>query len=644
MDIGRRLVTVLLATGIALLPGSAGAESAFLVADVARGAAGSFPREVTPFGSVAIFSANDENGDDELWRTDGTAAGTFRVADIHPTDSSFPSDLTVAGGIFFFVADDGVTGQELWKTDGTAAGTVQVKDIRPGPDGSSAAGLVAVGDLLLFRADDGESGFELWRSDGTAAGTVLVEDIQPGQFGSLSFGGVEQIVAGDTLFFFADDGTNGRELWKSDGTDLGTMLVRNIAAGAADSEPFFGAAFGALDDTVFFFADDGVVGEELWKSNGTFAGTVLVKDIRTGSGDSFAFPSSSFARMGDALFFTADEATAREELWRTDGTPMGTVLVADIAPGTSQSSPEALTALGDVLLFAASQSPSGRELWRSDGTAMGTALVRDIFPGVGSGSISRLHARNGAVFFDANDGVVGRELWRSDGTTVGTALAADILPGPGGSDPQDFISFAGMLLFTADDGVVGRELWVLTSCGDGTVDAGETCDDGNRVDDCCSASCVPASAGVSCDGGDACTTGRLCDGSGACGGGAPLSCDDGNACTLDACAPASGCAVTPVGFDTLAAVFAAGLGGACPGTPPPASLTKLFGAAGATSARAAAATGAKRRRLLRSATRRLTQGERKAGKQKKLDPACRAALAAPFAAARAQAGCLAAAP
>ena len=90
-----------------------------------------------------------------------------------PNESSYPQRFTTINGTDYFVANDGVHGFELWKTDGTTAGTALVKDIYPGLQSSSPHYFVNLNGMLLFSADSG-SGRKLWKSDGTATGTTLV--------------------------------------------------------------------------------------------------------------------------------------------------------------------------------------------------------------------------------------------------------------------------------------------------------------------------------------------------------------------------------------------------------------------------------------------------------------------------------------
>src|SRR5262249_24457428 len=144
----------------------------------------------------------------------GASYAQFLVKDINAANtnaSSSPTSLTsVLAGVFvYFSANDGVNGSELWKTDGTTAGTVLGKDINPGSASSPPANFAFFGGKTYFSATDATNGSELWVSDGTAAGTTLVMDINPGATGSTP---AFLTVVGSNLFFAATDATNGREL------------------------------------------------------------------------------------------------------------------------------------------------------------------------------------------------------------------------------------------------------------------------------------------------------------------------------------------------------------------------------------------------------------------------------------------------
>jgi ELWxxDGT repeat protein len=170
------------------------------------------------------------------------------------------------------------------------------------------------------------------------------------------------------------------------------FLVKDIRPGSTGSEP---GRLANLNGTLLFSANDGILGEELWKSDGTAEGTVLVKDINPGleSGFSGNFYPWSPAKVNGTLFFAADDGSTGYELWKSDGTAEGTVLVKDINPGSNGSTPKYCANLNGTLFFGASEGVFGRELWRSDGTEAGTVLVKDIRPGAESTRAGWPHRR-----------------------------------------------------------------------------------------------------------------------------------------------------------------------------------------------------------------------------------------------------------
>src|SRR5262249_32588778 len=249
-------------------------------------------------------------------------------------------------------ANDGVHGNELWKSDGTAAGTVMVKDINvaPAAAGSYPGNLINVNGTLFFAATEDTHGRELWKSDGTAAGTVMVKDIRPGGGGLGSmygYNGNGLTTVNGTLYFMANDGVHGRELWKSNGTAAGTTLVKDVRPGSADSFPYY---LKNVNGTLYFSAWESGNSEGLWKSDGTTAGTTLVKEIFTGL---FGNGSGihSLTEFNGALVFTAiDQLYVGHsvELWKSNGTAAGTVVV-----NGPISDPTNLTVLNGALFFAA---------------------------------------------------------------------------------------------------------------------------------------------------------------------------------------------------------------------------------------------------------------------------------------------------
>jgi ELWxxDGT repeat protein len=374
-------------------------------------------------------------------------------------------DLTRLGGELYFTVDDGTRTGELWKSDGTATGTRLVTGIRRGTvegDAPFRFEVTRVADKLYFRAADPTHGTELWRSDGTAAGTKLVKDIYPGGFDS-SPEDLENVAG--TLYFTADDPRHGTELWTSDGTAAGTKLVKDIHPGVGGSSPPYSGNLTEAAGRLWFSADDGNHGFELWKSNGTTAGTKLVKDIYPGPGSS---EPSLFTNLARKVFFRATDARHGTELWKSNGTAAGTKLVKDIDPRPDGSQPRELTNVAGRLYFSAGDPPHGWELWKSNGTAAGTKLVKDIRRGGANSFPSSLTKFAGKLYFSAADRTHGAELWKSDGTTAGTRLVKDINPGGIDSFPGDLTSTAGTLYFTVIGPTGGPALWASDGTAAGT--------------------------------------------------------------------------------------------------------------------------------------------------------------------------------
>jgi ELWxxDGT repeat protein len=163
-----------------------------------------------------------------------------------------------------------------------------------------------------------------------------------------------------------------------------------------------------INGTLFLRAYEGTYGTELWKSDGSSAGTVIVKDINPGSANS---GPGRLINVNGTLFFVADDGTNGQELWKSNGTSAGTVLVKDINPGSGNSSPDSLTNVNGTLFFRASDGTNGSELWKSDGSSAGTVIVKDIYPGANGSNPGYLTNVNGTLFFNATDGTNGSELW-----------------------------------------------------------------------------------------------------------------------------------------------------------------------------------------------------------------------------------------
>lgn len=421
-------------------------------------------------GSTYIFSGNTPTTGIEVFKTDGTVGGTSLVSDINPTSaSSIPDvDFATLNGFVYFTAFRPAEGRELWRTNGTPSGTTLVKDIVSGPTGSNttdAYHLFSNNSYLLLSVRTATEGAELWKSDGTDAGTIPLANINPGAASSNPdyFSPYNNLV-----IFQATDAAHGTEYWKTNGTPAGTTILKDINPGPGNMFSFTSLPFQyRFNNKLFFVANDGTTGDEVWSTDGTEINTVLLKDIQS-SATSFTSVINA-VKVGDKFFFTSSDLNTRFEMWQSDGTPTGTTLFKAFTPADFGGSPfifppnnidfENLTVTqplfqGNKFFFTAGTVAEGVELWVSDGTLPGTKMVKNIGPNASDGVSFSSYAYTSANFyFSANDNVKGLEVYKSDGTEAGTSMVADINPNAADADPVLYYFVTnGRLFFNATNG------------------------------------------------------------------------------------------------------------------------------------------------------------------------------------------------
>lgn len=464
-------------------------------------------KNLVEFNGLVYFDAQDSSVGIRLWVTNGTTNGTTKITDLYPLSSCTDiTQLTVYNGSLFFAATTEANGSELQISDGTTAGTTLLKDLNGTSTGSSPGLLVKTDTGKMFFGATHDSvnyGAELYATDGTAAGTGMVKDISPGSNGSIVQG--LSAMPGSNLVIFYSFILNN--FWISDGTSAGTTAITGLSSVSSITNAPLPTATGAFINytenstykiRIYFYnrtskvathlntsyTTDIVYGPaptvnptsgilyyftrnstttsiNLWKSDGTAAGTVLVKNIpATGTSHQILF----IGHIGNKTIFQYGSNSASpytRQLWATDGTSADTSII-DESTNTAATSYTAGTLFNGELYFTRYHATAGVELWKTDGTLANTTMIKDINPGTANSNFKSLTAYNGKLYFTANDGVHGTELWRTDGTLLGTELVADINPGNGSSAPSLAKVLAGKLYFIAYKVLSGREVWVYS--------------------------------------------------------------------------------------------------------------------------------------------------------------------------------------
>ncbi len=497
------------------------------------------------FNNNLYFSGNCSQSEfmNKLCKTDGTPAGTSMVLDTSPGIVwSKPSIFIECNGKLFMGTEDWTnqsTTDELYVSDGTTAGTSIVKKIPSIGPSSKASPIACINNKVVFTANSTANGMELWISDGTGLGTSLIKDITPGPAGS-TFGAAHGatfernknfIVLNDILYFYTNTPNEGTELWRSDGTNIGTYLLKDIYLGENSSWPH---NFRKINNKLVFVANDGQHGFELWQSDGTSSGTTLFIDLVDGlegsspenilatpglggSPNRFFFSAvnqelggaslgwsdltyegtsltttqvptedsypNQFTKFANSLLFTADDGTWGNQIWTTDGQEEGTLKFIDLFPNSGCMAVAHFfpTSASEIHYFIGKDAQHGSELWQTDGTPAGTFLIKDINPGKADGVLSfpgesSKMAFGQRVLFMANDGTHGWEIWVTDGTADGTQLFVDTTPGAAGSartslsgETDLFKLPNGKVIFSFDTAAFGLEPWVTNGTPNGTL-------------------------------------------------------------------------------------------------------------------------------------------------------------------------------
>lgn len=415
------------------------------------------PQKMTNVNGTIFFVGNTAANGNELWKTDGTEAGTVLVKDINPGTAN-PSIGKIIGykGQAYFRAFNPTNGYEFWKSDGTEAGTVIFKEFAAGNGNIDPSNLIEFNGSLYFTERNSATGINLWKSDGTEAGTVLLKNLYTNA--NASNASYFTIMNNNLYFTASENALFSTDIWKTDGTTNGTSLV--ITMGGQTGELI------TVGSKLFFgYAGEGGAGTNkgLYISDGSASGTVKVKELNLSN--MINFPSNGTAiSHQNLLIFSANDGVNGEELWKSNGTEVGTILIKDLVAGADNgfdAIPNITIGDDTKFYFVANDGNGNRELWVSDGNSTGTTMLDT--PNAGAISATNLYAYNGYLFYKARSSVfaTGDELWRTDGTRAGTKMVVDFWQGINSSSPSNFCGANNTLYFNANNGTVGTELYAL---------------------------------------------------------------------------------------------------------------------------------------------------------------------------------------
>ncbi|MGB3608488.1 T9SS type A sorting domain-containing protein [Psychroserpens sp.] len=423
--------------------------------------------ELNGFYYFALFQGDAPFEGYSLYKTYGTEANTIKIKAYPNTTNSFSNrnviiNQSIIIDDFFYFKEGPQSGNDtnqIWRSDGTEIGT----EIVVGQSNPSQSEMILLNNNIIYTDFTPDFGRELYIiPNGLPTTLQVLKDIRPGNTGGTSSVGFSSDAKklnklGNSIIFVADDGVTDEELWITDGTEVGTQLLKDIRP-TSGSNP---RGFIAFNNKLYFFANNGI-SYGFWETDGTTEGTILIKE------NLFSNEDYQGIVYNNKMYFGAETSSTGIEIWTSDGTNAGTQLLKDINPNESDSKPNSFSIANDLLFFIAETDNEDEELWVTDGTSANTLALTSFINDNAFANVmifdqpSKLFSDGDNVYYLANyatdNTLSNNEIGISSGTLESTNMLAEINPNGNALFVNPFI-INDKLVFESFEGTYYRELW-----------------------------------------------------------------------------------------------------------------------------------------------------------------------------------------